>query len=154
MKSILASLLEPRTNSIYPIGLKEICIGREKKALGNQFGLSQFGVNLVKLNPGAASSQRHWHLIEDEFVYILSGNITLITNEGEQVLGPGMCCGFKAGEPNAHQLINKSEEPVEYLEIGTRSQTDEATYPDVDLHAVKESGSFKFFHKDGTPYTE
>ncbi|CAG9335266.1 unnamed protein product [Blepharisma stoltei] len=154
MKAILASIIQSRTTSLYPSEFKPACEGREKKALGNQFNLNQFGVNLVKLLPGAASSQRHYHLQEDEFIYVLSGNITLVINEGEEILSPGMCCGFKAGDPNGHQLINKTAEPVEYLEIGTRSLNDEIIYPDIDLQAFKENGNARFTHKDGTPYTE
>lgn len=126
--------------------------GRIKRALGVPLGLTQFGVNLTTLEPGAMSALRHWHASEDEFVYVLTGDVILITDEGEQVLGPGMAAGFPAGEANGHHLVNRGGAPATYLEVGTRSATEDATYPDDDLVAEKRDGAYRFFHKDGTSY--
>lgn len=127
---------------------------RIKRRLGDVFGLTQFGVNLVTLEPGAMSTQRHWHHREDEFVYVLEGKPTLETNAGETQLSPGMAAGFPAGEPNGHHLVNKSNETVLYLEIGTRSPVEDAVYSDVDMEAKKVDGKYRITHKDGTPYDE
>ncbi len=126
--------------------------GREKRSLGDPFGLSHFGVNLTRLPPGAASSLRHAHTRQDEFVYVLQGNPTLHTNEGKLELRPGMCAGFKAGTGNAHSLINETVEDVIFLEIGDRTDGDEVIYPDDDLMARFAGGAWAFSHKDGTPY--
>jgi uncharacterized cupin superfamily protein len=127
--------------------------GREKRPLGDLFGLTHFGVNLTRLAPGAASALRHAHTRQDEFVYILEGEPTLVTDAGETVLRPGMCAGFKAGSGDAHCLVNRSERDVVYLEIGDRSDGDAVTYPDDDLAAVLgPDGKWRFVHKDGTPY--
>ena len=144
--------VEKRTGTVYPDGMKEITAGRIKQKLGDALGLSQFGVNLVTLEPGAGSAQRHWHEAEDEFIYILSGTATLITDEGEQALEAGMFAGFPAGVPDGHNLVNRSHGEVVYLEFGSRLPEDTAHYPDVDLQAVKEGGVFRFLHKDGTAY--
>lgn len=138
--------------TVYPEPFAAMIEGRDKKALGNVFGLTNFGVNLTRLAPGAISALRHAHAIQDEFVYILQGHPTLHTNEGAAVLSPGMCAGFKAGTGNAHRLTNDSGEDVVYLEIGDRSAGDEATYPDDDLVAREMAGAWTFFHKDGRPY--
>jgi uncharacterized cupin superfamily protein len=126
--------------------------GREKRALGDVFGLANFGVNLTRLAPGAVSALRHWHSKQDEFIYILQGHPTLLTDAGATALAPGMCAGFKAGSGNGHQLINQTTEQVVYLEVGDRSAGDEGNYPDDDLKALMEDGRWKFVHKDGTPY--
>ena len=144
--------LEPRTGTIYPPEYAQGFEGRLKRALGNPGGLTQFGVNLTTLNPGAMSAHRHWHAREDEFVYVLSGELTLITDAGEEVLGPGMAACFPAGEPNAHHLVNRSAAPATYLEVGTRSPDEDAEYPDVDLRLEKRDGKAAFFHKSGEPY--
>ena len=141
-----------RRGTIYPKPLDEGFEGRLKRALTGQLGLTQFGVNLTTLEPGAKSSHRHWHAKEDEFIYVLSGELVLVTMEGEQVLKPSGAAGFPAGDKNGHHLINRGTEPATYLEIGTRSPDEDATYPDVDLVGVKRDGKFTFFHKDGTPY--
>jgi uncharacterized cupin superfamily protein len=122
-----------RTKSVYPQPYAGVTDGREKAALGNVAGLTQFGVNLTRLKPGAASALRHWHENEDEFVYVLEGEIALIEDGGETVLGPGDCAGFKAGVANGHHLVNKSQRDALYLEIGTRAAGERAHYPDVDL---------------------
>lgn len=144
--------VEARTGSAYPEPFQPVSAGREKQALGNVAGLTQFGVNLTRLKPGAASALRHWHVEEDEFIYVLEGEATLITDAGEQILGPGMAAGFPAGKEDGHQLINNSRADVLYLEIGSRHPAEEAHYPDVDLHMRRLDGDARFFHKDGTPY--
>ncbi len=118
--------------------------------MGDPFGLTDFGVNLVELPPGAWSSQRHWHSHEDEFVYILQGHPTLITDEGETELAPGMCAGFKAGEANGHHLVNKTSAPVTYLEMGSRSAEDDGFYSDIDLRILKRAKGGEFTRKDGS----
>jgi len=109
-------------------------------------------VNLTRLAPGAVSALRHAHTRQDEFIYILQGHPTLITDAGETPLAPGMCAGFKAGTGNAHQLANRSGEDVVYLEVGDRAPGDSAGYPDDDLQAALVDGKWRFTHKDGTPY--
>lgn len=141
-----------RVRSVYPEPFAALFEGRDKKALGAAFGLSNFGVNLTRLAPGAISALRHAHSRQDEFVYILEGHPTLHTDEGATPLAPGMCAGFKAGTGNAHQLANASDQDVVYLEIGDRTSGDEATYPDNDLIAREASGAWIFLHKDGRPY--
>jgi uncharacterized cupin superfamily protein len=127
--------------------------GRHKQALGDLFGLTHFGVNRTTLEPGATSALRHWHSVQDEFVYILSGCPILVTEAGQTRLEPGMCVGFKGGEPDGHQLLNRSNEDVVYLEIGDRLPGDAGFYPDDDLRARKDGdGAWRFEHKDGTPY--
>jgi uncharacterized cupin superfamily protein len=142
-----------RTTSIYPEPFKSVCAGREKAALGNLAGLTQFGVNLTRLRPGAASALRHWHESEDEFVYVLEGELTLIEDGGETRLGPGEAAGFKAGLSNGHQLVNKTERDALYLEIGTRAAADRISYPDVDMVAVRdEQQPTRFARRSGEPY--
>ncbi|MFZ5483688.1 MAG: cupin domain-containing protein [Pseudomonadota bacterium] len=140
------------TPSIYPTILAARVKGREKRPLGDLFGLTNFGINLTRLPPGAASSLRHAHAKQDEFVYILQGTPTLHTNEGKLELSPGMCAGFKAGNGNAHSLINESQEDVVYLEIGDRTDGDDVAYPDDDLCARLVDGTWLFSRKDGTSY--
>jgi uncharacterized cupin superfamily protein len=144
--------VKPRLGSIYPSPFGEKLAGREKRALGDPLGLSQFGVNLVTLAPGSWSSQRHWHTNEDEFIYVLEGEVTLVTDGGETLLGPGMAAGFPAGKPDGHHLINRSGRPTRYLEVGTRADTEVAQYSDIDMVARKEGGRFVFMHKNGEPY--
>lgn len=138
--------------TVYPEPFAAMFEGRDKKPLGNVFGLTNFGVNLTRLAPGAISALRHSHAKQDEFVYILEGHPTLHTDEGAIALSTGMCAGFKAGTGNAHRLTNDSGEDVVYLEIGDRSAGDEASYPDDDLVAREMAGAWTFFHKDGRPY--
>jgi uncharacterized cupin superfamily protein len=142
-----------RTSTVYPSEFKHICDGREKAALGNVADLTQFGVNLTRLKPGAASALRHWHENEDEFVYVLEGELVLIEDEGETLLRTGDAAGFKAGVPNGHHLINRSQRDAVYLEVGTRAASEHAHYPDVDLDFVREeSGALRLSHKSGDPY--
>lgn len=126
--------------------------GREKRPLGEPFGLRNFGVNLTRLAPGAISALRHAHALQDEFIYVLEGTPTLVTDAGETLLEPGLCAGFRAGSGDAHQLVNRSDADVLYLEIGDRTPGDSATYPDDDLAARQVGGEWRFTHADGTPY--
>ncbi|HYF22050.1 MAG TPA: cupin domain-containing protein [Caulobacteraceae bacterium] len=137
-----------RRGSAYPGGFAALAGGREKRALGDAGGLTQFGVNLTRLPPGAWSSQRHWHATEDEFVWVLEGELTLITDQGERIVRPGQGCAFKAGVPDGHHFINRSDADAVYLEVGTRTGADTAEYPDIDMRYV----NGVFVHKDGTPY--
>ncbi|WP_295559334.1 cupin domain-containing protein [uncultured Hyphomicrobium sp.] len=142
----------PRTGTIYPKPFDEGFDGRLKRALTERLGLTQFGVNLTTLQPGAKSSHRHWHENEDEFIYMLEGELVLVTKDGEQVLRPSMAVAFAAGDKNGHQLVNRSSARATYLEIGTRAQDEDITYPDIDLRAEKRAGRFRFFRKTGEPY--
>lgn len=126
--------------------------GREKRALGDALSLTRFGVNLVRLPPGAPSTQRHWHTRQDEFVYVLAGELVLITEGGEQVLGAGMAAGFPAGVPDGHVLVNRGAHDALYLEVGDRTPGDEVVYPDIDLEVRWIDGEERFVRKDGTPY--
>lgn len=152
--AIKAREAPPRTKpSNYPEPFASRMAGREKRPLGDPFGLQNFGVNLTRLAPGAVSSLRHAHSRQDEFVYVLEGQPTLVTNAGERVLEPGMCAGFRAGSGDAHHLVNRSPQDVVYLEVGDRTAGDAGTYPDDDLLAVMApDGRWRFTHRDGTPY--
>lgn len=142
-----------QTGSNYPQELQHIIKGRSRKRLGKAAGLTNFGVNLVTLQPGSCSSIRHWHGKQDEFIYIVEGEITLVTNEGEQHLKPGDCAGFPAGEVNGHHLINQSNSLVKYLEIGDKTPGDTVNYPDVDLVAKDSDTGWVFTRKDGSSYS-
>jgi uncharacterized cupin superfamily protein len=136
----------------YPSPYKEQVAGRTKRKLGDAAGITQFGVNLTALMPGACSAMRHWHETEDEFVYVLTGELVLVTDAGEQVLTAGMAAGFPAGRPDGHHLANRSKAPATFLEVGTRTKSDNVTYPDIDLKAVNDGTGWKYLHKDGRPY--
>lgn len=136
--------------STYPSPFHEIANDRIRRRLGDAGGLNNFGVNLTELPPANWSSQRHWHSHEDEFVYVISGEVTLVTDEGEEILRAGDCAAFPKNAPNGHHLINKSKDMAVFLEVGTRSEDDVCTYPDVDLHYDPKDGWYS--HKDGTPY--
>ena len=138
--------------SNYPPPFAARMLGREKRPLGELFGLTNFGVNLTRLAPGAISSLRHAHTRQDELVYILKGDPTLHTDEGRTRLCAGMFAGFKAGTGNGHHLINETTEEVLYLEIGDRTPGDEGSFPDDDLKAMLVGGKWVFAHKDGQPY--
>ncbi len=146
--------VSPRTKpSNYPEPFASLMAGREKRQLGDVFGLSNFGVNLTRLIPGSGSALRHSHSKQDEFIYILEGNPILISNQGEFELSPGMCAGFKAGTRNANNLVNRTDRDVVYIEIGDRTSGDTVEYPDDDLKAVLDNeGKWLFTHKDGKPY--
>ena len=140
-------------SSSYPEKFRASVAGREKKPLGDLFGLANFGVNLTRLAPGAQSALRHAHAKQDEFVYILEGTPTLITDAGATELSPGMCAGFKAGTGDAHHLVNRSNKDVLYLEVGDRTPGETASYPDDDLQVTQDAnGKWRYLHKDGTPY--
>jgi uncharacterized cupin superfamily protein len=148
-----AADLAPRQKpSVYPEPFASRMAGREKRPLGDVFGLKNFGVNLTRLAPQAVSALRHAHTRQDEFIYVLQGQPTLHTDEGRTRLAPGMCAGFRAGTGNGHRLINETHEDVVYLEVGDRSPGDQGHYPDDDLQAVLVNGHWTFAHKDGTPY--
>ena len=140
-----------RIGTSYPEPFNAIAPTRTKFVLGDHAGLDQYGVNFVVLPPGEASSHRHWHRNEDEFVYVISGEVVLVTDEGEEVMTAGMCAGFPAGVENGHQLINRSKGEARYLEIGTRAADEEAYYPDIDLHFSSREGSELFTNKKGDP---
>jgi len=152
--AIQANEAPPRAKtSNYPEPYASRVQGREKRPLGNLFGLSNFGVNQTRLAPGCISALRHAHSRQDEFIYVLEGHPILITDQGETALAPGSCAGFKAGSGDAHQLVNRTVQDVVYLEIGDRTPGDAVIYPDDDLMAVlDDDGGWRFAHKDGTPY--
>jgi uncharacterized cupin superfamily protein len=152
MPKVDISKAKVRTGTNYPPQFQNVVQGREKSVLGDLVGLSQFGVNLTRLKPGAASALRHWHENEDEFVYILEGELVLIEDEGETLLRPGDAAGFKAGVANGHHLINKTQRDAVYLEIGTRAPTERAHYPDVDLEFIRDKDKVQVRHKSGEPY--
>ena len=151
MPKIDIASIKPRQGSGYPAPFHETAKTRIKRAIGDAGGLSDFGVNLVTLPPGNWSSQRHWHLLEDEFVYVLSGELVLITDAGETRVAAGECAAFPKNTPDGHHFINRSDRDAVYLEIGTRTGKDTASYPDIDLHLVVGQGGWT--HKNGTPYS-
>jgi uncharacterized cupin superfamily protein len=142
------------TDSItgYPEPFRQIVLGRVRKRLGNAAKLTQFGVNLTTLKPGAASAQRHWHAVEDEFVYVLAGEVVLCEDGGEMVMRAGDAAGFKAGVPNGHCLINRSDRNAVYLEIGTRAVRERAEYPDIDMCMERDENGARYLRKSGEPY--
>ena len=147
--------VEKLESTTYPEPYRKEVAGRTKRVLGDLFGLRNFGVVLVDLPPGAWSAQRHWHTEEDEFVYVVSGELMLVTDEGDTVLSEGMVCGFAAGRENGHHIVNKSSSPATFLVVGDRRSGDEAHYPDVDLQfIVDESGNHVFTRKDGTRFED
>lgn len=152
--AVFALDIPPRiAPSLYPEPFASYVEGREKRQLGDFFGLTNFGINLTRLKPNAISALRHAHLKQDEFMYILQGQPTLQTEDGRVQLSPGMCVGFPAGKGNANNLVNETTEDVLYLEIGDRTPGDEVIYPDDDLQASFIDGKWAFTHKDGSPYS-
>ena len=142
-----------RRGSGYPALFGEPVARREKRRLGPELGLTQFGVNLVTLPPGCWSSQRHWHSHEDEFVYVLDGELTLVTDAGEQVIDRGMSAGFPAGTADGHHLVNRTDKPARYLEVGSRrEEVDEVFYSDIDMEIRQRGGRQTFVRKSGEPY--
>ena len=141
-----------RTEGVYPQPWRGVTNGREKTVLGNVAGLSQFGVNLTRLKPGAASALRHWHEQEDEFVYVLEGELVLIEDGGEVLLKSGDAAGFKAGVADGHHLVNKSQRDALYLEVGTRAIRERGHYPGLDLLYDKDENGVRFLHLSGEPY--
>jgi uncharacterized cupin superfamily protein len=150
---VFAADVAPDTKpSRYPEPFASRVAGRERRRLGDHFGLGNFGVNLTRLAPNAISALRHSHSRQDEFRYVLKGQPTLYTDDGQFRLGPGMCVGFPAGAGNANNLVNETSEEVIYLEIGDRTPDDSTEYPDDDIRAVLVDGVWQFSRKDGTPF--
>ncbi len=142
--------------TMYPSPFHTPCLARHRKVLGDAAGLTQFGVNLTTLSPGAWSSQRHWHSHEEEFIYIVSGEVVLVTNSGEEVLHAGDAAGFKAADPDGHCLQNRTNADVVYLEVGTRIPNDGDTthYPDINMVSPAGDTPAMYTHRDGTPYPD
>ena len=145
--------LRARTGSDYPAPHDVPCLARIRRTLGDVFGLSQFGVNLLDLPAGAWSSQRRWHERQDEFVYVLDGEVVLVTDEGETLLTPGMIAGFRAGSSNGHHLVNRSDRTARVLEVGTRTVEEVAHYSDIDMMVREDVGGWGYTTKDGRPLT-
>ncbi len=135
----------------YPKEFAPVIAGREKQRIGDVAGLTQFGVNISRIKAGSASALRHWHEQEDEFIYMLEGELVLKENDGESVLKPGDCAGFKAGSGIAHCLINRSNRDAVYLEVGTRAKSERVHYPDVDFMMERDQAGRRFFRKSGEP---
>lgn len=150
--AVTATAVAPATPRGYPGPYAHVTEGRTRRALGDALGLTQFGVNYTELAPGGMSSLRHWHTGEDELVFVLSGEVVLVTEAGEQTLRAGDCAGFPANSGDGHHLQNRSSAPAAYLEIGHRSAAEEVHYVDADLHLVRGEGWREFRRKDGTPY--
>lgn len=147
------ALIEPKVGSGYPAPFNVSTAGRAKKMLTTVLGLTQFGVNITELDPDSATALRHWHSHEDEFVYVLEGEVTLVTDSGAQTLTRGMCAGFPAAVEDGHCIENRSGKPATILEVGSRDDRDEGNYPDVDLHCKPNRYKApQFTRKDGTPY--
>jgi len=144
--------LEPRTSSGYPEPYRSRVLPREKRQLGEALGLKSIGINHTLLPPGKESSMRHWHTHEEEFIYVLSGEVVLRTDAGEQLLRAGTCAGFPLGSRDGHQLINRGKEPAVYLEISNRDENDRAFYSDVDLQYNGANAAVKFTRKDGSNF--
>jgi uncharacterized cupin superfamily protein len=144
----------PETNKTgYPDPFRHANQHRWYRRLSDHAGLTKFGVNITRIEPGGQSSARHWHLRQDEFIYVLAGEPTLQTDAGEERLHPGMCAGFPAGAPNGHRFINRTTTDVLLLVVGDRTTGDEVSYSDIDLHlSAGQNGLLRFTHKDGTPY--
>ncbi len=150
-KRIDINALPVTIGSRYPVPFDAPCAARARRRLGDAAGLTDFGVNLLRLPPGTWSSQRHWHSAEDEFVYVLEGELVLVTDAGEEILRSGDCAGFKAGLKDGHHLQNRSSRDAVVIEIGSRKAAeDEGEYPDIDLRFLK--GDAGYAHKDGTRY--
>jgi len=152
MKKIVIEQAPTRHGAGYPPPHDQPCRERKRWKLGDAAGLTQFGVNLLRLPAGTWSSQRHWHLTEDEFVYVLEGEVVLVTDQGEETLRPGDCAGFKAGVTDGHHIQNRGSREAVLLEVGTRNpEGDGVEYPDIDLKLPLHSGR-AWQHKDGKPY--
>ena len=157
MAKLKSPALDPETVPVkagtdYPEPFRAAVVARERRALGDALGLKNFGVNLTRLPPGCASAQRHWHSKQDEFVFIVEGELVLVTDSGEQVLRAGQVAGFPAGARDGHHLINRTKRDALYLEVGDRTADDECDYPDIDMLVRWIDGKEKYVHKDGTPY--
>src|SRR5580698_6635341 len=150
MKKIDIASVPGETESNYPYPFNLPCSLQSCQRLARHGGLTHFGVNLTVIQPGGWSSQRHWHSLEDEFIWVVEGELTLITDAGEETLRPGDCVGFKRGDPDGHHLVNRSGRPARVLEIGNSDPQDRCTYPDIDMIADGPGYS----HRDGTPYAD
>ncbi|MEO6300789.1 MAG: cupin domain-containing protein [Paracoccaceae bacterium] len=153
-RKIDIAVVQTVLGTFYPPPYDEPCLSRERKKLGDAAGLTQFGVNLLRLPPGAWSSQRHWHSKGDEFIYVLLGEVTLVTDSSSELLGTGDAAGFKAGDNNGHCLRNLSPHDAVVLEVGTRVKGDDCTYSDIDMLAPASGKPAIYTHKDGTPYPD
>jgi len=153
-KRIDVAALPPVVGTLYPRPFDRPCRTRERRKLGDAAGLTQYGVNLLRLPPGAWSSLRHWHSHADEFVYVVAGEVVLVTDAGEETLGAGDAAGFKAGDGDGHCLQNRSAADVLVLEIGSRIAEDAGRYSDVDLVAPAGGRPARYTHRDGTPYAD
>jgi uncharacterized cupin superfamily protein len=152
MPKIDVAALPTESNTNYPEPFRQDVIGRSRKRLGNAAGLTQFGVNLTTLQPGAWSSQRHWHEAEDELVYVLEGELVLVEDGGETVLKPGDAAGWKANAANGHCLINRGTRDAVYVEIGTRMPAERVVYSDIDMRFERDASGARYLHKSGEPY--
>lgn len=141
-----------KSGSTYPDPYAAMVQGRSSLRLGEAAGLTQFGVNLVRLGPGAMSSLRHWHLAEDEFVMVLSGECVMVQDEGETLMRPGDCAGFPAGSTNGHHFLNRSDQLATFLVVGAKAPREVATYSDVDLRLELDQGRTRFTYKDGSDW--
>jgi len=142
----------PRTGSDYPAPFGALVAARERRALGDALGLTNFGVNLMRLPPGCASSQRHWHSRQDEFVFVVAGEVVLVTDGGEQRLTAGMAAGFPKGRTDGHHIVNRSTSDALLLEVGDRTEGDEVDYSDIDMAVRWIDGEEQYVRKDGTVY--
>jgi len=141
-----------KSGTFYPAQFQAECKGRHKQAIGDAIGLTQFGVNITRIEPGQTSALRHWHEQEDEFIYMLEGELVLAENDGEVVLKAGDAAGFKAGSGVAHRLINRRNRDAVYFEVGTRAKTERVHYPDVDLELVRDDKGRRYQRRNGEPY--
>lgn len=149
MPKIDIDALPWRTGSSYPAPHDQAMEGRRQKRLGDPAGLTQFGANLVRLEPGALSSLRHWHEKQDEFLVVLSGALTLVDDHGETPLQAGDCCAFPAGDPNGHHIVNRSDQPGSFVVVGTRTSEETGWYSDVDMKVEASNGEMRFATNDG-----
>jgi uncharacterized cupin superfamily protein len=154
MPKIDMDVVPVRSGTVYPEPFAAIVDGREWQSLSAVAGLTQYGVNLVRLKPGAASSARHWHEQEDEFVYVVEGEMVLVEDDGETIMRPGDAAGFKAGIPNGHHLVNRTERDAVFLVVGTRSPRERCHYSDIDLVLDQDGDRYRLTHKSGAPYGE
>lgn len=152
MPKIDIAKVPAEARSIYPEEFSHVVAGRSRQRLGDAVGLSQFGVNICRLKPGAASSLRHWHREEDELIFVLEGEVVLVEDGGETILRPGEAAGFKANVADGHCLVNKSERDAVILEIGSRAPSERSTYADVNLVLERDSSGRRFLRKSGKPY--
>lgn len=153
MPKIDLATVPVRTGSIYPEPYASMMAGRSSLRLGEAGGLTQFGVNLVTLEPGARSSLRHWHRAEDEFVMVTEGTLVMQTDAGDEAMQPGDCAAFPAGDGDGHCFVNRSDAPARFLVVGTKAPREVATYSDVDMLVTVEGSTAVFTHKDGTPWS-